>query len=88
MVTSKLVCVFVFAYAKSQFSRDAAQLLQMLNNIAQNVWTSYVKHEHISEDPTFIKFVPRLISSTKKTLLKVTLSSLDLNYLKRIHIIH
>ena len=26
-VTVKLICVFVFAYAKSRFSHDAAQLL-------------------------------------------------------------
>ena len=26
-VTAKLICVFVFAYAKSWFSHDAAQLL-------------------------------------------------------------
>ena len=25
-VTAKLICVFVFAYAKSRFSHDAAQL--------------------------------------------------------------
>ena len=26
-VTAKLICVFVFAYAKSRFSHDAAQML-------------------------------------------------------------
>ena len=26
-VTAKLICVFVFAYAKSRFSHDAAQLI-------------------------------------------------------------
>ena len=26
-VTAKLICVFVFAYAKSQFSQDAAQTM-------------------------------------------------------------
>ena len=28
-VTAKLICVFVFAYAKSRFSHDAAQILQV-----------------------------------------------------------
>ena len=27
-VTAKLICVFVFAYAKSRFSHDAAQIEQ------------------------------------------------------------
>ena len=31
-VTAKLICVFVFAYAKSRFSHDAAQ---MLSNIQE-----------------------------------------------------
>ena len=26
VVTAKLICAFVFAYAKSQFSHDAAQI--------------------------------------------------------------
>ena len=30
-VTAKLICVFVFAYAKSRFSRDAAQILLYLS---------------------------------------------------------
>ena len=29
-VTAKLICVFVFAYAKIQFSHDAAQMLSSL----------------------------------------------------------
>ena len=29
-VTAKLICVFLFAYAKSRFSRDEAQLLAIL----------------------------------------------------------
>ena len=29
-VTAKLICVFVFAYAKSQFSHDAAHIAKIL----------------------------------------------------------
>ena len=32
-VTAKLICVFVFAYAKSRFSHDAAHMLTCLGNI-------------------------------------------------------
>ena len=28
MATAKLICVFVFAYAKSRFSHDAAHIIQ------------------------------------------------------------
>ena len=31
-VTAKLICVFVFAYAKSRFSHDAARLLMRSTN--------------------------------------------------------
>ena len=31
-VTTKLICVFVFAYAKSRFSHDAAQVIVVVQN--------------------------------------------------------
>ena len=31
-VTAKLICVFVFAYAKSRFSHDAARMIMGRNN--------------------------------------------------------
>ena len=30
MVFAKLICIFVFAYAKSQFSRDEAHIVQLV----------------------------------------------------------
>ena len=35
-VTAKLICVFVFAYAKSQFSHDKAQI-DMMNSYGLNL---------------------------------------------------
>ena len=32
-VTAKLICVFVFAYAKSRFSHDAAHFLHMQTKV-------------------------------------------------------
>ena len=42
-VTAKLICVFVFAYAKSQFSHDAAHLIQVnkisfVNRVLKLMW--------------------------------------------------
>ena len=34
-VTAKLICVFIFAYAKRWFSHDAAQMLSILNKLKQ-----------------------------------------------------
>ena len=31
IVTGKLICVFVFAYAKSRFSQDAAGIISLLS---------------------------------------------------------
>ena len=47
-------------------------LFQMLSNITQNVWTSFIRHEEISVDPIFQKFIPELIVASKKTLWKVS----------------
>ena len=35
-VTAKLICVFVFAYAKSRFSLDAAHLIVIFQKLKQN----------------------------------------------------
>ena len=32
--TAKLICVFVFAYAKSRFSHDAAQMVSLYSTIS------------------------------------------------------
>ena len=46
-VTAKLICIFVFAYAKSQFSHDAAQ---MTNNADADVsGSSMVVGANLSE---------------------------------------
>ena len=39
-VTAKLICVFVFAYAKSRFSHDEAHMLT-----ATNISKSFLKYE-------------------------------------------
>ena len=36
-VTAKLICVFVFAYAKSLFSHDAAHIFLRMLNMSINV---------------------------------------------------
>ena len=36
-VTAKLICVFVFAYAKSRFSHDEAQFILFIEKSAQKV---------------------------------------------------
>ena len=36
VVTAKLICVFVFAYAKSRFSHDKAQI-DMMNSYGLNL---------------------------------------------------
>ena len=41
-VTAKLICVFVFAYAKSRFSHDEAQMvIYLMDSFRQ----SFTKHE-------------------------------------------
>ena len=47
-VTTKLICVFVFAYAKSQFSHDGAQVIYL-------TWMSRLPEEIIVKtDASFI----------------------------------
>ena len=36
-VTAKLICVFVFTYAKSRFSYDAAHLITGMNILAHQI---------------------------------------------------
>ena len=40
-VTGKLICVFVFAYAKSRFSHDAAQIIQPGEQLAVDLVVIY-----------------------------------------------
>ena len=54
-VTAKLICVFVFAYAKSRFSHDAAH---MITNYCDNklmMKSNYQTFIHKSWDLTEIK---------------------------------
>ena len=37
-VTAKLICVFVFAYAKSRFSHDAAHMLLMSVSVQSSLF--------------------------------------------------
>ena len=39
-VTAKLICVFVFAYVKNQFSQDAAHLSLLIKTVPSNVETA------------------------------------------------
>ena len=39
-VTAKLICVFVFVYAKSRFSHDAAQIIMLFFSIKHVVGVS------------------------------------------------
>ena len=68
-VTAKLICVFVFAYAKSRFSHDAAHSVmgfyifwQQSNNTSEvipqefaDIWDSFAKGNSVDPDHT----VPR-----------------------------
>ena len=40
-VTAKLICVFVFAYAKSQFSHDAAHIVCYFSLLNQKFQDAY-----------------------------------------------
>ena len=40
-VTANLICVLVFAYAKSRFPHDAAQIVKYKYNLQSNAFGSY-----------------------------------------------
>ena len=42
-VTAKLICVFVLAYAKSQFSHDAAQLQVLMEAPLRDISNKYLQ---------------------------------------------
>ena len=44
--TAKLICVFVFAYAKSRFSHNAAQLVFLLNSV-ETIWSLIIIFDFI-----------------------------------------
>ncbi|XP_046567749.1 LOW QUALITY PROTEIN: exportin-5-like [Haliotis rubra] len=44
---------------------------QMLGSYTQTLWSSLLRHESISEDPVLVSFIPHLVKSMTKTLLKV-----------------
>ena len=45
-VTAKLICVFVFAYAKSRFSHDEAHMMRLYNKVCQHLFNF---HSHLVE---------------------------------------
>ena len=59
-VTAKLICVFVFAYAKSRFSHDAAQIMTVRHQVNAPKATDGVLL--ISRPTLFIKFFILVIS--------------------------
>ena len=48
-VSAKLICVFVFAYAKSRFSHDAAHIKGILQKFVVILLEHPGKHAEISE---------------------------------------
>ena len=42
-VTAKLICVFVFAYAKSQFSHDAAHIYSKFSVTSNPLYIAYFR---------------------------------------------
>ena len=52
-VTAKLICVFVFAYAKSRFSHDAAQLVIYISDTKTTHSLQYLQIMHSSKFSNF-----------------------------------
>ena len=56
VVTAKLICVFVFAYAKSQFSHDATQILCI--NIYEEAESIFIQagvcHNNICQKSVYV----------------------------------
>ena len=97
MVTAQLICAFVFAYAKSRFSHEAAQLslisLTFINSL--NVLIFYTDNTHslfrLAFQTLFILYQYKQCSKkrTDTQILKVAMKSLslyDLLYTKSIYI--
>ena len=74
-VTAQLICVFVFAYAKSRVSRDAAQIM------LRNFWRA-----NQSENYSYIKYTvcTRYRGKTHLTNFLIILSKTDIKAKDRI----
>ncbi|KAK3595986.1 hypothetical protein CHS0354_032501 [Potamilus streckersoni] len=44
---------------------------QMLSSLTQQLWATFLRHEHISTEEAFLSFIPRIMESASKTLFKV-----------------
>ena len=61
-VTAKLICVFVFAYAKSRFSHDAAHFIFNWKNPIKISYMSYNKSNNFALEPSKNSDQRRLIT--------------------------
>ena len=52
LVTAKLICVFVFAYAKSRFSYDKAHIAKWLSEIMKQQLNVGYKYSHYQKGTT------------------------------------
>ena len=55
VVTTKLICVFVFAYAISRFSHDEAQMTKIIFNVSPD--TTLIRLLKISKCKTVSSFI-------------------------------
>lgn len=46
-------------------------VLQVLSSYTLTLWSHFIRHEKISQDPVFQVVLPQLVESASKTLLKV-----------------
>ena len=68
-VTAKLICVFVFAYAKNRFSHDAAQIIRDIDIVDKNnVFTVSTNTKTIEHQYKLFKQRSRL--KTRRNLLR------------------
>ncbi|ESO90188.1 hypothetical protein LOTGIDRAFT_192362 [Lottia gigantea] len=44
---------------------------KMLGSYTQTLWALFLRHKHISKNPTLISFIPRVVTAATKSLLKV-----------------
>ena len=70
-VTCKLLMIKVHYYplSLSIFSQ------QLLSLTSAEVWTHFIAHNLIKEDPVFKKFLPNVLKVAREKLIKVTYSS-------------
>lgn len=47
----------------------------MLSHLANPLWNSMMKHEHLSRDPVFLSFIPQYIQCTAPKIIKMNYPS-------------